>query len=137
MDLCGVEGDGVLGEFESLLDEGCEFADSSTLLAQDFLGVSSPDDCMVLASISHCFDARTDICDGRSDSDFDSRVAFLSEFSLEELVQLCVEDTIGNELPALGDSTLLSAGHCGGVGVESEEWSCWICFADVLEARDN
>lgn len=45
LDLGGVEGDAVFGELESLLDEGGEFADSSSLLAEDFLGVCGSDDC--------------------------------------------------------------------------------------------
>lgn len=78
-DLGGVEGDGVLGELEALLDEGGELADAATLLAEDFLGVGCADD---------------DVGDGGSDADFDARVALLSEFALEELVQLGVENTV-------------------------------------------
>lgn len=44
LNLGGVQGDAVLGELESLLDERGEFADSSTLLAQDFLSVCGSDD---------------------------------------------------------------------------------------------
>lgn len=44
LDFGGVEGDGVLWELESLLDEGGQFADSSTLLSEDFLGVGCADD---------------------------------------------------------------------------------------------
>ena len=43
LDLGGVKGDGVFGELESLLDEGCEFADSSSLLAENFLCVGCAD----------------------------------------------------------------------------------------------
>jgi hypothetical protein len=39
LDLGGVEGDGVFGEFESLLDEGGQLADASSLLAENFLCV--------------------------------------------------------------------------------------------------
>lgn len=60
-----------------------------------------------------CF--RTDICDSRCNADLDPGVAFLSQLTLEELVQFCVKDTIGNELAALRDSTLLSS-HAGGSG---------------------
>ena len=86
MDLGGVQGDGVLGELESLLDEGGKFADSSSLLAENFLGMGCTDD---------------DVGDGGSDSDFDTRVPLLSKLALEELVQFCVEDTIGDELSPL------------------------------------
>lgn len=47
LDLGGVEGDGVLGELEALLDEGGQFADAAPLLAEDFLGVCRADDCTV------------------------------------------------------------------------------------------
>lgn len=81
-----VEGDGVFGELESLLDEGGELADSAALLAQDFLCVRGPDD---------------DVGDGGSDPDLDARVSLLSKLTLEELVQFSVEDTIGDELSPL------------------------------------
>jgi hypothetical protein len=63
-------------------------------------------------------DEHTNICDGRSDSDFDARVALLSEFALEELVEFCVKDTVGDELAALGDGALLGS-HVAGVRCES------------------
>ena len=44
LDLGSVERDGVFGEFEALLDEGCEFANPSALLAEDFLGMCCADD---------------------------------------------------------------------------------------------
>lgn len=44
LDFGGVEGDTVLGEFETFLNERSEFADPSTLLAEDFLGVGGTDD---------------------------------------------------------------------------------------------
>jgi hypothetical protein len=86
LDLGGVEGDGVLGELESFLDQGGKFANSSSLLTENFLGVGCADD---------------DIGDGGCDSDFDTRVSLLSQLALEELVQFCVEDTIGDELSPL------------------------------------
>lgn len=57
LDLGGVEGDGVLGELEALLDEGGKLADTASLLAQNFLGVCGADD---------------DIGNGGGDADFDS-----------------------------------------------------------------
>jgi len=98
LDLGGIEGNAVLGELESLLDEGGEFADSSTLFAQDFLGVCRSDD---------------DVGDCGRDSNFDAGVAFLSQLPLEELVQFGIENTVGNELASLGDGTLLSRHGCG------------------------
>ena len=44
LDLGCVERDGVFWEFEALLDEGSEFANSSPLFAEDFLGVCCADD---------------------------------------------------------------------------------------------
>ena len=44
---------------------------------------------------------RTDISDGRSNSDFNTRVTFLCQLALEELVQFGVEDTVSDELALL------------------------------------
>ncbi len=87
LDLGGIEGDGVLWEFETLLDQGGELADAATLLSENLLGVGGADD---------------DVGDGWGDADLDSGVSLLGQLTLEELVQLSVEDTIGDELPALG-----------------------------------
>ena len=86
LDLGGVEGDAVLGELEALLDEGGELADAAALLAQNLLGVGGADD---------------DVGDGGRDADLDAGVALLGQLALEELVQLGVEDAIGDELSAL------------------------------------
>jgi hypothetical protein len=86
LNLGSVERDGVLGELESLLDEGGELTDTSSLLAENFLGVGCADD---------------DVGDGGRDSDFDTRVSLLSQLPLEEFVQFCVENTIGDELSPL------------------------------------
>lgn len=87
LDLGGVEGDGVLGELESLLDERGELTDAAALLAEDLLGVGGTDD---------------DVGNGGGDADLDARVTLLSELALEELVQLGVEDTVSDELSPLG-----------------------------------
>ncbi len=50
LDLGGVEGDGVLGELEAFLDEGGQFADAASLLAEDFLGVCCADDWNLLGT---------------------------------------------------------------------------------------
>jgi hypothetical protein len=86
LDLGGVEGDGVFGELESLLDEGGELANASSLLAENFLCVGGSND---------------NIGNGGCNSDFYAGVSFLSKFTLEELVQFGVEDTICDELSAL------------------------------------
>jgi ribose 5-phosphate isomerase len=44
LDLGGVEGDRVLGELETLLDEGGELADAAALVSEDLLGVGGTDD---------------------------------------------------------------------------------------------
>lgn len=87
LDLGGVEGDGVLGELEALLDEGGELADAASLLAEDLLGVGGADD---------------DVGYRGGDADLDAGVALLGQLALEELVELSVEDAIGDELSALG-----------------------------------
>jgi hypothetical protein len=44
VDFLGIELEGVVRVLEALLDERGEFADSTTFLAEHFLGVSSADD---------------------------------------------------------------------------------------------
>lgn len=87
LDLSGVEGDAVLGELEALLDQAGKLADAATLLAENLLGVGGTDD---------------DIGDGGGNADFDAGVALLGKLTLEELVQLGVEDTVSDELSPLG-----------------------------------
>lgn len=87
LDLGGVEGDGVLGELEALLDERGELTDAATLLSEDLLGVGGADD---------------DVGNGGGDADLDAGVTLLSELALEELVELGVEDTVSDELSPLG-----------------------------------
>ena len=87
LDLGGIEGDGVLGELEALLDERGELTDAAALLAENLLGVGGADD---------------DIGDGGSHADLDAGVTLLGQLVLEELVQLGVEDTVSYELSALG-----------------------------------
>lgn len=87
LDLGGVEGDAVLGELEALLDQAGELADAATLLAENLLGVGGTDD---------------DVGDGGGNADFDAGVTLLGQLTLEELVQLGVEHTVGDELSPLG-----------------------------------
>ena len=87
LDLGGVEGDGVLGELEALLDEGGELADAAALLTENLLGVRGADD---------------DVGHSGGDADLDAGVALLGQLALEELVELGIEDAVGDELPALG-----------------------------------
>src|SRR6202012_27855 len=51
--------------------------------------------------------SRTDISDGGSHSDFDTRVALLGQLALEELVEFGIEDTVGDELATLADGAWL------------------------------
>jgi hypothetical protein len=86
LNLGGIERDRVLGKLEALLDERCELADAATLLAENFLSVRGADD---------------DVGDRGRDADLDARVALLGKLSLEEFVELGVEDAVGDELPTL------------------------------------
>jgi len=54
LDLGGIEGDAVLGELETLLDEGGKFTDATALLAEHFLGVCCADDWTTVRT-SSCF----------------------------------------------------------------------------------
>ena len=67
---------------------GTYLTDPATLLTENLLGVGGTDD---------------DVGDGRGHADLNTGVSLLSELALEELVQLGVEDTVGDELPALAD----------------------------------
>lgn len=87
LDLGGIEGNRVLGELETLLDEAGELADTATLLTKNLLGVCGAND---------------DVGNGRGDADLDAGVTLLGQLALEELVQLGVEHTIGDELSPLG-----------------------------------
>lgn len=51
----------------------------------------------------------TDIGDSRGDADLYTRVTLLGQLAGEELVQLGIENTVGDELAALGDGL----GLCG------------------------
>jgi len=79
LNLGGVERDGVLGEFEALLDERGELTDAATLLSEDLLCVGGADD---------------DVGDGGGDADLDAGVTLLGQLALEEFVQLSIEDTV-------------------------------------------
>lgn len=52
---------------------------------------------------------RTDVGDGRGDANLHTRVTLLSQLAGEELVQLGIENTVGDELATLGDGL----GLCG------------------------
>lgn len=86
VDLLGVELDSVLGELETLLDQRGQLADATTLDTKNLLGLGGTDD---------------DLGTGRGDTDLDTRVTLSSELALEELVQLGVENTIGDELDTI------------------------------------
>jgi len=63
-------------------------SNSPSLLAEHFLGVRGADD---------------DVGYRRRDADLDAGVAFFSQLTLEEFVELGVEDTIGHKLAALAN----------------------------------
>merc|ERR1711931_438644 len=75
-------------EIESFLHNRCQFSDSSSLLTKNILGSRGEND-----------NFRPQWCD----SYFYSTVTIFSKFSLQELVQFCLEDTIGNKLSFLAD----------------------------------
>ncbi len=59
---------------------------------------------------AHEVEERTDVGDSGSDADFNARVSLFGQLALEELIQLGVEDTIGDELSPLRYSGSLSGG---------------------------
>ena len=83
LDALGVELDGVFRERETLLDDSRELADPPALVSENALGAGGADD---------------DLGTGRGDADLDTRVAILGQLAGEELVELGVEDTVGDEL---------------------------------------
>lgn len=104
-------------------DQAGELADPSSLLSEHFLGVCGADD---------------DVGHSRGDTHFDTGVALLRQFTLEELVQLGVEDTIGHELATLRDvdtAHCLSGSlgrHIGGAVVSSRMRKRSVFWPDVL-----
>lgn len=59
------------------------------------------------SSRSIYIEGHTDVSDGRGDADFDTGIALLGQLAGEELVQLGIENTVGDELATLGDSLRL------------------------------
>ena len=55
--------------------------------------------------------ADDNVGDGGGDADFDARVAFLGQLALKKLVELGVEDAVGDKFAAFGD-----VGAAGGLG---------------------
>jgi hypothetical protein len=51
LNFCGIEGDGILGELEPLLDERGKFADAASLITEDLLCVGGTDDCASPVSV--------------------------------------------------------------------------------------
>lgn len=118
MDFSGVEGDGVFGELEAFLDERGQFADTAPLLAEDFLGVCCANDYELIRNertkVEGRWKGRTDISHSRRDANLDTRVTFLCQLALEELVQFGIEDTVCHELPTLGNGGSWYRSHTGG-----------------------
>lgn len=107
LDTLGVKFDGVFGEAETLLNEGGEFTDTATLLAEDVLGVGGADDDSVAKYISintalspHLFSIHVlGAC--RSDTDFNASVTVFGQFTSKELVQFSIKDTVSNLLKTI------------------------------------
>ena len=87
---------GTFGEVESHLHDGGELTDALALLSKNVLGVGGTDD---------------DFSAHGGYTHFNAGVTFLADFTGEELVELGVEDAIGDEFADLGDRR-----HCA-VGV--------------------
>ena len=102
LDLGGVQGNGILGELEALLDEGGELANAATLLTEDLLGVGGAND---------------DIGHGGGNADLNARITLLSKLTLEELIKLGVENTIGDELSPLGAASIIVSACLHGVHI--------------------
>ena len=95
------------GEWELVKGSRTYLADAATLLTENLLSVGGAND---------------DVGNGRSNTDFDTGVTLLSEFALEELVELGVEHTVGDELSALRD--IDAAEGLGGCGSLSHAGLC-------------
>jgi pantoate kinase len=70
-------------KLESFLHQSGQFADSTALLAEDFLRVARADD---------------DFGAGGGDADFAACVALFGEFAGEEFVEFGEEDAVGDKL---------------------------------------
>lgn len=106
--------------------------DPPALLTKNLLGVGGADD---------------DVGDSGGHADLDTGVALLGQLALEELVQLGVEDTVGDELSALGQvGAGISHGlrgcdvglHLGGWtgGMTTGGWVSW-CSGVMKQKRDS
>mmetsp|Transcript_15213 Transcript_15213/g.42884 ORF Transcript_15213/g.42884 Transcript_15213/m.42884 type:complete len:280 (-) Transcript_15213:156-995(-) len=79
----GVQLDGAIGEFESLLHDGGQLADAASVLSQHALGAGGADD---------------DLGSVRGGADLNSGVSVLGQFAIQQLVQFGVEDSISDKL---------------------------------------
>jgi len=112
LNLLGIELKSILGEFEPLLNESSELANTATLLSKDFLGMCGANDYLRLRGLDSCLMGRaerTDLCARVRDTDIAARVTFFRELAGEKLVQLGTEDTICNKLALFADLS----GHAG------------------------
>lgn len=83
LNLLSIEFDSSLTELESFLHESGEFTNSTSLVSEDFLSMSSADD-----NFGSC----------GSDTDFAARITLFSEFAGEEFIEFGEEDSVGDEL---------------------------------------
>ena len=97
LDALGIKLDCSVSEVETLLNDGGELADALALLSEDALGAGGADD---------------DLGPMGCGTDLNPGVAVLGELAGEELVELGVEDTVGNEL-ALGGHFRACGHHDG------------------------
>ena len=105
--LLSIEFKCVLREFESFLDECGKLANTTTLLAKDFLSMCGTNDNLHTSRgqvdhslrIAGCTYLGTRMCD----TDVATRVAFLGKFTGKKFVQFGAEDTVRDELSLLAD----------------------------------
>ena len=103
----GVQFEGVFGELEAFLHERGQLTNPASLLAENFLGMSSTDDDLTRI-YGTCKDDVRDTkylgaCGG--DADITARVTFLGEFTGKELIEFSAEDTIRDKLALFTDLT--------------------------------
>jgi hypothetical protein len=118
LDTFGVELDGSFGKGESLLNNRSKLTDAATILSQDVLGAGGANDNFGTVGCG---------------ANFDTSVTVFGQLASQQLVQLTVEHTIGDEL-ALAGHTTSSRSHGGSifswmmmmrVGVKATSKFCW------------
>ena len=109
------------------MDERGQFADAAPLLAKNFLGMCCADDYDSFRTGEYWergrIRGRTDVSHRRRNANLDTRVSFLCQLALEELVQFGVEDAVGDKFPTLGNRGSWYRSHNGGACFVIWGWS--------------